>query len=44
MKVTDDSQDFKAEESALKRAIKALWMVMKPTFKSDTDGRTESLI
>ena len=45
MKATDDSMDFKAEESALKRAVKALWMVMKPTFTSDSDGRsTESLL
>ena len=45
MKATDDSRDDVVEESALKRAVKALWMIMKPTFTSDTDGRsTESLI
>ena len=45
MKAKDDSLDFKVEESALKRAVKALWMIMKPTFTSDTDGRSsESLI
>jgi hypothetical protein len=45
MSTKDDSQDYVEEKSALKRAVKALWMVMKPTLKPDTDGRsTDSLI